>query len=380
MKNVITISILILILLVKISAQSLSPAASLLFKDVKSKLSISEKNYIAKLSNLTLSTDKKSFIIKEDPETNYSVEVYPLDLNNDGQEEVFIAQYSSWFGNSGEDFTIYIKNEGGIYQSAISVLGNPLILESVKGGYPDLVIGGPGFQFPVWQWNGKNYVGTKNISDAELQKLKTKSMEDASKEYTSGASKKINEVKPAETEVITQPQPAIASEEELTAQAASLFKNVKSKLSNAEKNLITRKSGLACGDTLISNGLGKTKVIAKPLPVDLNRDGKEEIFISVKTTALGITSTAFKFYSMDASGNYQAMPKDIIGSLKVIKAAGNNFPDLLAGIPGLDRELWKWNGRNYGFNMKVNGLAALAYKISGIEEESERYVATINIK
>jgi hypothetical protein len=24
-------------------------------------------------------------------------------------------------------------------------------------GYPDLMIGGPGFEHPVWRWNGKEY-------------------------------------------------------------------------------------------------------------------------------------------------------------------------------------------------------------------------------
>lgn len=29
---------------------------------------------------------------------------------------------------------------------------------AIPNGYPDLIIPGPGFEFPVWLWNGKEYV------------------------------------------------------------------------------------------------------------------------------------------------------------------------------------------------------------------------------
>ncbi len=30
-------------------------------------------------------------------------------------------------------------------------------------GYPDLLIGGPGFEQPVWRWNGKEYQFYKTV-------------------------------------------------------------------------------------------------------------------------------------------------------------------------------------------------------------------------
>jgi hypothetical protein len=59
----------------------------------------------------------------------------------------------------------------------------PDVLATGNQGYPDLLIGGPGFEYPVWRWNGKAYTFSKNVKDADYEKLKKQSAEEVSKAY-----------------------------------------------------------------------------------------------------------------------------------------------------------------------------------------------------
>lgn len=143
----------------------LSPTAGILFKNVKTKLSVAEINNLLSKLNLSLSADRKSFILKDDPESSYSVDALPVDLNKDGKEEIFILESSSFFGNIGSQFSLFIKDNKGIYQSVVSSLGIPMILSTSNFGYPDLLIGSPGMEQPVWRYNGSNYLFYKRIKD-----------------------------------------------------------------------------------------------------------------------------------------------------------------------------------------------------------------------
>jgi hypothetical protein len=163
---------------------TLSEGSSFLFKNVKSKLTNSEKNLMFKKTGLELSKDKKQFMSGEYP---VDVQVFPTDLNKDGREEIFVGLAStSLFGNTGESFLLFIKNKAGIYEQH-EALGNgrPVILSTKNLGYPDLLIGGPGFEFPVLRWNGKKYIYSKMMKDAVLQKTKSTDIDEFSKSYTS---------------------------------------------------------------------------------------------------------------------------------------------------------------------------------------------------
>ena len=59
----------------------------------------------------------------------------------------------------------------------------PDALSTTNLGYPDLLIGGPGFEFPVWRWNGKVYDFFKQVKEKDLKNLKSTSIEDVSKAY-----------------------------------------------------------------------------------------------------------------------------------------------------------------------------------------------------
>ena len=66
--------------------------------------------------------------------------------------------------------TIIYRNTGGawreIYQQRA---GSPAILSTQHQGGNDLAAGGPGFSFPVWQWNGTEYAfANREVPDSAL--------------------------------------------------------------------------------------------------------------------------------------------------------------------------------------------------------------------
>jgi hypothetical protein len=161
--------------------QSLSTSAALLFKGITSKTTLQEKNEVALKSKLILSKDKKQFSADGTTDIPYEVHVYPMDLNNDGKEEIGILEYSSYFGGTGAKFTLLIKDASGKYQVAVQQIGMPAILSSKPNTYPDLMLGGPGFEQPVYRYNGKTYTYHRKVSD----QVKTSDIETISKAYTS---------------------------------------------------------------------------------------------------------------------------------------------------------------------------------------------------
>ncbi|MCO4293284.1 hypothetical protein NF867_10445 [Solitalea sp. MAHUQ-68] len=163
----------------------LSKGAAVLFGKIKSVLTVAEKNQVYELCKLTLSNDGKGFLIDTYP---VDVSVYPTDLNKDNKEDVFVIFSStSLFGNTGQSFNLFLKSSLAGYKADPNMSGGiPVLLPSYNQGYPDIVIGGPGFKFPLYRWNGKQYDLLKTISDDELQKLKTTDVESASKTYQQG--------------------------------------------------------------------------------------------------------------------------------------------------------------------------------------------------
>lgn len=156
----------------------LSDGASLLFKNIKSKLTNEEKNWFFKELKFTLSKDKTKFMSEE---FEVTLLPYVTDMNKDDNEEVFIVMQSgALFGNTGESFSLFTKNNKGSFEIQPELGGGiAMILSSKNLGYPDIAIGGPGFKFPVFRWNGKKYKYFKDINDADLQKKKVTYMEPA---------------------------------------------------------------------------------------------------------------------------------------------------------------------------------------------------------
>ena len=165
---------------------TVTKGAAVLFSNVKSKLGNTDKNGIFKMLGFKLSKDGKQFAIPDSEEFPFDATVYPVDLNKDGIEEIFVSfgnTYTS--GNTGSSINAFIAGKNGGYQSNLGFPGTiPNVLPTANLGYPDLLIGGPGFEFPVQRWNGKAYDYYRTVKDREYEKLKMTSLEKLSKAYT----------------------------------------------------------------------------------------------------------------------------------------------------------------------------------------------------
>jgi hypothetical protein len=165
----------------------LSKGAALLFKNVKTKLSDQTKNVLFNTINFKLSKDGKQFILDDEAaEFPFDAFVYPTDMNKDGKEEIFILFGNSYTsGMTGSSIVVFIADKAGAYKMNLGFPGTlPDGLATANLGYNDLLVGGPGFEFPVWRWNGKEYVFSKTVKDSDYEKLKKSSVEDISKAYT----------------------------------------------------------------------------------------------------------------------------------------------------------------------------------------------------
>lgn len=165
----------------------LKPIAGLLFKNVKTTISVTEKNSIATQLAFVASGNKDlPFALdKDSKEYPFGAFVFPTDMNKDGKEEIFVFYGNGYTsGNTGSSIVVFIKNAAGAYMPHLGFPGtSPDILTTTNLGYPDLLIGGPGFEFPVLRWNGKTYNNHRTVKDKDYEKLKKTSLEDYSKAY-----------------------------------------------------------------------------------------------------------------------------------------------------------------------------------------------------
>jgi len=166
---------------------TLNAVAAQLFKNVKTKLTVIEKNVIATKIGFVLSSNKDEPFAqdKESKEFPFTASVFPTDLNKDGKEDVFIIfgnTYTS--GQAGSSVALFIKNTAGVYTTNLGFPGMaPDVFVTLNKGYPDLLIGGPGFEYPVWRWNGKEYVYFKSVKDSAYGNLKKTGVEELSTIY-----------------------------------------------------------------------------------------------------------------------------------------------------------------------------------------------------
>lgn len=65
---------------------------------------------------------------------------------------------------------ILMREDGGAWRDVYMNRGGPMIiLPTTHNNANDLAAGGPGFSFPVWQWNGSAYVNAnRQVADSAL--------------------------------------------------------------------------------------------------------------------------------------------------------------------------------------------------------------------
>ena len=82
------------------------------------------------------------------------------DLNGDGRPEAIVTEGGTYcYGNTGTGFWLVSQQADGSWKLITNSQGSAEFLKTRGvGGWPDLLIGGPGFCFPVQRWNGKAYI------------------------------------------------------------------------------------------------------------------------------------------------------------------------------------------------------------------------------
>lgn len=99
----------------------------------------------------------------DDPSTGSIYEAGQIDqvkdLNGDGRPDAVVIEGGSYcYGNTGQGFWVVSQQANGSWKLIFSITGIPEFLKTKgAGGWPDISIGGPGFCFPVWRFNGKEY-------------------------------------------------------------------------------------------------------------------------------------------------------------------------------------------------------------------------------
>lgn len=80
------------------------------------------------------------------------------DINGDGRAEVIIVDYSTaCYGNTGQGFNIVGQNAQGQWTSLFQSPGIPTVQTTRANGWAEVEVGGPGYCFAVYQWDGRNY-------------------------------------------------------------------------------------------------------------------------------------------------------------------------------------------------------------------------------
>lgn len=188
----------------KIYASAVDAKADLLFKQVKTKISDTEKGQVAnQLKLLKYDTKNKKLTLSitddaaedDDFSPSFDISVYPVDYNNDGLEEIFIFLSSSFLSGTASPPSIYVFykvsgqykliHEGEAYKIRIN--------ELKKTGFPELCLADeekwiksnspvPGSLFI---WNGNVYKESK-IKTAKPDTFKWMDVMVASKNYQKG--------------------------------------------------------------------------------------------------------------------------------------------------------------------------------------------------
>ena len=169
----------------------LSPGASFLFKDVTSLLSVQQKNAIFNQTAFLLTKSADAFYLEGGEDFPFPAFVFPIDLNKDGIEEVFILWGNTFTsGNAGNNVSLYLSNNQGKYTDQLGIQGQmPLVVEDPSKPYPDLIIPEPGSSFPLWGWRNSEYVNIAQIAENILTTYKTINSVDLSQQYVKGLKK-----------------------------------------------------------------------------------------------------------------------------------------------------------------------------------------------
>ena len=139
------------------SAQKPSPGAAILFAKDDGGLTVAAQDVIYESLGLAVDSAGTGFTMCDQPagaEASFS------DWNKDGIKEVLVVYGNSCTsGMAGSSVVLFVKDSAAAgYSTNLGFPGASADPQPTSNlGYPDLLIGLPGFCFPVWRWNGTAY-------------------------------------------------------------------------------------------------------------------------------------------------------------------------------------------------------------------------------
>jgi hypothetical protein len=87
------------------------------------------------------------------------------DWNGDGRKEVLVTWGNTCTsGMAGSSVALFVRGASGKWERNLGFPGMLAeVLPAKHQGYPELLIGGPGFCFGAWKWDGKAYVHARDV-------------------------------------------------------------------------------------------------------------------------------------------------------------------------------------------------------------------------
>ena len=86
------------------------------------------------------------------------------DLNGDGEDEILVDHGNTCTsGMAGTSITAFVRGADGALAPHLGLPGMIAeVRDSPDGGFAELLIGGPGFCFGLWGWDGETYAHLRN--------------------------------------------------------------------------------------------------------------------------------------------------------------------------------------------------------------------------
>lgn len=163
----------------------------------------------------------------------------------------------------------------------------------------------------------------------------------------------------------------------LSPGARLIFGNVKTRTSAPEKNAIYQKLQLKIAKDKRSFELEGQPVEVKVYPADLNKDGMEEVFVTLSSGALfGNVGQTVLLFMKDKAGKYQQQTEIAGGIPVILKTSHLGYADIVVAGPGMEHPAFRWNGKDYRYYSSVKD-EALSSAATYIEEFSKAYTRTL---
>lgn len=160
---------------------TITKVAEVLFTDVKTNLSVKERNEIASLTGISMeeltAQSKKGKAI-------FTTHIYPVDFNTDGTEEIFLCITTKTLGIPINTYFFYTKGSSGNYQPSPGRIGSGLkIISGENKLFPDLITLNALTTRERWSWNGNTYRLVQTIPAGTINNFSTENIEEVSEEY-----------------------------------------------------------------------------------------------------------------------------------------------------------------------------------------------------